>query len=110
VHRALREPPAAGRPGHDDDRAQHLALLVNATLSADAATQPGTIALGRAWDEGVASGSYVAGTSPNGQLLIRNSTLGSHIRAANPWDKSTSGREYSDTGNRFAEHRNSTAP
>jgi pectinesterase len=85
-------------------------LLVNATLSADAATQPGTIALGRAWDEGVASGSYVAGTSPNGQLLIRNSTLGSHIRAANPWDKSTSGREYSDTGNRFAEHRNSTAP
>jgi pectinesterase len=86
-------------------------ILVNASqLTADSGTSVSTIYLGRAWDEGVTSGNYVAGMSPNGQLLIRNSTLGAHVRTEAPWGGSTSGRAYSETGNRFSEHRNTVAP
>lgn len=81
-------------------------LIVNSELTADSGAVANTTYLGRAWDEGVASGTYVAGTSPNGQALIRNSTIGAHVRRVDPWGTSTSGRAYSDTGNRFAEHRN----
>jgi len=81
-------------------------LVINSALTADSAATANVTYLGRAWDEGVTSGSYVAGTSPNGQALIRNSTLSAHIRKVDPWGSSTSGRAYSDTGNRFSEHRN----
>lgn len=81
-------------------------LAIDSQFTADGGATANTTYLGRAWDEGVASGTYVAGTSPNGQALVRNSTLGAHIRKLDPWGTSTSGRAYSDTGNRFAEHRN----
>lgn len=81
-------------------------LVINSALTADSAATANVTYLGRAWDEGVTSGSYVAGTSPNGQALIRNSTLSAHIRKVDPWGSSTSGRVYNDTGNRFSEHRN----
>lgn len=83
-------------------------LFIHSVFSADAGTVPGTIHLGRAWDEGVNSTTnpYVAGVSPNGQLLVRNSLLGAHVRANAPWTASTSGRAYSAQGNRFAEYRN----
>jgi pectinesterase len=76
-------------------------------------TQSGTLTnsvyLGRAWDNGVASAAaYVPGTSPNGQTLIRESALGSHIRTVDPWAAAaTSGRPFSATGNRLYEYRNS---
>ena len=81
-------------------------LAIDSQFTADGGATANVTYLGRAWDEGVASGTYVAGTSPNGQALVRNSTLGAHIRKLDPWGTSTSGRAYSDTGNRFAEHRN----
>jgi pectinesterase len=82
-------------------------MRVNAsTLTAESGATANTTYLGRAWDESVAKGSYEAGTSPNGQLLIRNSSVGAHVRTANPWTTSTSGRAYSDSGNRFDEYRN----
>ncbi|WP_157991605.1 pectinesterase family protein [Caldimonas tepidiphila] len=86
-------------------------LIINSELTADAGAPAGTIHLGRAWDEGVnaATNPYVAGRSPNGQLLIRNSTLGAHIRPLDPWARSTSGRAYSAEGNRFAEFHNAPA-
>ncbi|MBT3067468.1 pectinesterase family protein [Rhodoferax sp. U11-2br] len=85
-------------------------ILVHASrFTADAGTVAGSIYLARAWDESVPKGTYVAGQSPNGQLLVRNSTLGQHIRTLDPWGTSTSGRAYSDTGNRFSEHRNQLA-
>jgi pectinesterase len=76
-------------------------------------TQTGTLTnsvyLGRAWDNGVSSASaYVAGTSPNGQALVSESALGAFIRTADPWAAAaTSGRPFSDTGNRLYEYRNS---
>jgi len=86
-------------------------ILVNAgQFTSDAGTSVGTIYLGRAWDESVPKGSYVAGQSPNGQLLVRNSTLGQHIRTLGPWGVSTSSRPFNDTGNRFAEYRNNHGP
>jgi pectinesterase len=77
-------------------------ILVNkCTFTADEATTPGTIHLGRAWDE---SGKDVAtyltlvatGIYPNGQALVRESTLGAHIRLADPWaEAATTKRPYS---------------
>ncbi|MBB5879069.1 pectin methylesterase-like acyl-CoA thioesterase [Xanthomonas arboricola] len=52
--------------------------------------------LGRAWDEGVGSSlsAYVNGSSPNGQVTVRNSSLGSHIRKTAPCNASTVSRPY----------------
>ncbi|PPT83811.1 acyl-CoA thioesterase [Xanthomonas theicola] len=75
-----------------------------------------SVYLGRAWDQGVASLSdYVNGTSPNGQVTIRNSTLGAHIRKNAPWAaSSTTMRPYCSAGckysaNRLYEYSNSGA-
>ncbi|MDF3067595.1 MAG: acyl-CoA thioesterase [Polyangiaceae bacterium] len=66
-------------------------ILINkCKFTADAATMPNTIHLGRAWDE---SGKDVAtyamlvasGVYPNGQAVIRESELGVHVRLADPW-------------------------
>ncbi|NML16050.1 pectinesterase family protein [Azohydromonas caseinilytica] len=83
-------------------------LFIHSSFSADEGTLPGSIHLGRAWDEGVNSTTnpYVPGVSPNGQLLVRNSILGAHIQPVAPWTASTSRRPWSAEGNRFAEHRN----
>lgn len=52
---------------------------------------PGAHSLGRAWDHGVARGAWQAGTSPNGQALVRDSVLGRHV---GPWSASTSRRPF----------------
>ena len=46
--------------------------------------------------------------TPNGQGVIRESTLGAHINRTGPWAAAaTSGRAYSPSGNRFYEYCNS---
>jgi pectinesterase len=89
---------------------RHGMLFIHSDFTADAGAAPGTIHLGRAWDEGVnaTTNPYVAGVSPNGQLLVRDSTLGPHLQPTAPWTTSTSGREWSAAGNRFAEYRNTS--
>ncbi len=75
-------------------------------LTAATGTPPNLIALGRAWDESVTC--YMPGTSPNGQALVRDSTLGAHIRLANPWSAAaTTARAFSAEGNRLWELHNS---
>jgi pectinesterase len=73
--------------------------------------------LGRAWDE---SGKDLAtyamqaatGMYPNGQALIRESTLGAHIRTTDPWaEAATTKRPFSSVAgtypaNRLYEHGN----
>lgn len=81
-------------------------LILDSRFTADAQASAGTSYLGRAWDEGVPAGTWVAGSSPNGQLLIRDSLLGPHIRSLDPWAASTSRRDFSAAVNRFAEYRN----
>ena len=70
-------------------------LITNSRFTAETGTPAGQIYLGRAWDEGVASLAAYGATSPNGQVLIRNSALGEHIRKADPWADSTATRPYS---------------
>ncbi len=71
----------------------------------------GTPSLGRAWDAGVkkpeAGGQWIAGQSPNGQALIRDSLLDARLR---PWAASTARRPFDAKSNRLTEFNNSTLP
>jgi pectate lyase len=89
-------------------------LVTRSRFVADAELPPGSVALGRAWDEGVAPGAWRAGVSPNGQAVVRDSALGPHLGA---WAASTARRPFAAPGdaapghaNRLAEYRNRPMP
>ncbi|WP_439891177.1 putative acyl-CoA thioester hydrolase [Ralstonia sp. 25C] len=90
-------------------------LAINSTFNSAGGASDNTIYLGRAWDEGVTdTSSYVNGTSPNGQVVVRDSTLGAHIFLTAPWGTSTAGRPYcsancTNSANRFFEYNNTGA-
>ncbi|WP_258078291.1 putative acyl-CoA thioester hydrolase [Xanthomonas arboricola] len=98
------------RPGSD-----HGFLAINSRFVAGSGSPDNQTYLGRAWDEGVSGlSAYVNGTSPNGQVTVRNSSLGSHIRKTAPWNASTASRPYcssncTNSANRFYEYGNSGA-
>jgi pectinesterase len=87
-------------------------ILVNKSqFTADASTTAGSIDLGRAWDESgkdlptylmqVATGVY-----PNGQAVVRDSTLGAHVRAADPWaEAATTKRPFSAQAGMYPANR-----
>lgn len=88
--------PAAARLGF---------LVQRSRFVAEPGVAPGSVALGRAWDEGVAPGAWRAGASPDGQVVVRDSALGPHI---GPWAPSTSRRAFepgrmAEFGNRVLE-------
>jgi pectinesterase len=77
-------------------------LAVHVSFTADAGAPSNKISLGRSWDQSSTT------PTPNGQAVIRESTLGAHIALTAPWAAAaTSGRAYSATGNRFYEYCNS---
>jgi len=78
-------------------------LVQRSRLLAEPSVAPASIALGRAWDAGVARGAWQAGVSPNGQALIRDSQLGPHLRG---WGASTSRRPFDAASQRLGEYRN----
>ncbi|MEA9606099.1 putative acyl-CoA thioester hydrolase [Xanthomonas campestris pv. plantaginis] len=90
-------------------------LAINSRFVAGSGSPDNQTYLGRAWDEGVSGlSAYVNGTSPNGQVTIRDSTLGSHIRKTAPWNASTASRPFcssncTNSANRFFEYGNSGA-
>jgi pectinesterase len=71
-------------------------FLINATtFTADEEADASSMRLGRAWDENQDDlDSYRAalpsGVYPNGQVLVRNSTLGAHIELEQPWRSASS--------------------
>jgi pectinesterase len=73
-----------------DARNQHGMLVINSRFTADASTAAGAVGLGRAWDRSCTnlptylSTCVPSGAYPNGQAVVRNSTLGPHI-ATLPW-------------------------
>lgn len=78
-------------------------LVTRSRFLGDPLLRDGAVALGRAWDRGVAPGTWQAGVSPNGQALVRDSELGPHVGA---WVASTSRRPFASDGeaaNRLAE-------
>ena len=88
-------------------------LVINSTLNYVGNVSSNSIYLGRAWDQGVSSlSAYINGTSPNGQVVIRDTAMSEHIRLVDPWGTATSGRPYCSANctyspNRFYEYNNS---
>jgi pectinesterase len=84
-------------------------LVIASSFTADANATAGGSTLGRAYDEGVATGDAgtilnayanlaASGTYPNGQAVIRDSTVGAHISIASPWSAAaTTTRPYTST-------------
>jgi pectinesterase len=61
-------------------------LVTHCRITADAAYQAApTGRLGRAWDQGASATGYLPGTTPNGQLVIRDSLIGAGFDAVAPW-------------------------
>ncbi|XXX74887.1 pectinesterase family protein [Sorangium sp. So ce134] len=99
-----------------DARNDHGILIIHSELTAEAGTPDGLVYLGRAWDEGQSdlatyAANVASGVYPNGHAILRDSALGPHIRAEDPWHASTVDRPYSSTAgaypaNRFYEHAN----
>lgn len=92
-------------------------LVTRSTFTADATAGASSTSLGRAWDESqVDVPTYTAnvqtGVFPNGQAVVRESTLGLHIQATTPWrSAATTNRPYSSVdgavpANRFYEFGN----
>lgn len=68
----------------------------------------GVAQLGRAWDIGVGQNGYMPGQSPNGQVVIRDSSINAGFNREKPWgDAKESGRAF--TGN-VAENRDLNDP
>ncbi|UXH77528.1 pectinesterase family protein [Roseateles amylovorans] len=89
----------------------HGFLVRRSRLLAEPGVTAGSISLGRAWDHGVAAGTWRRTREvPNGQALIRDSLLGPHLTG---WSASTSRRPFAtqgETANRFSEYRNTALP
>jgi len=80
----------------------HGFLVIGCNFTSDAGAPSNKISLGRSWDQGGVT------PTPNGQAVVRESTLGTHISKAAPWAAAaTSGRAYTANGNRFFEYCNS---
>ncbi len=94
-----------------DARNPYGILVQQSTFTADDATQAGQIHLGRAWDESgkdlpTYAGLVASGVYPNGQVLIRESTLGAHIRASDPWaEAATTKRPFSSVAGAYPANR-----
>lgn len=86
-------------------------LLNGVTFSADEDADESSMRLGRAWDENQDDlDSYRAavpsGVYPNGQVLVRNSTLGAHIELEQPWrNASSTSRPYASSAGELPANR-----
>jgi pectinesterase len=104
--RAHRRTPGHGgimlAPSTAPDVAQGF-LITHSRLVGEPGIAPGATALGRAWDAGVKAGTWVAGSSPNGLAVVRDSEIGAHI---GPWSASTSRRPFDAASNRLFEFNN----
>lgn len=105
--RANRRTPGHGgivlAPSTAPDAAQGV-LVTHSRLVGEPGIAPGATSLGRAWDAGVKPGTWVAGSSPNGLAVVRDSEIGAHI---GPWSASTSRRPFDAAINRLNEFNNS---
>jgi len=93
-------------------------LVTRTTFTADATAGASSTSLGRAWDESQVdvptyTANVLTGVFPNGQAVVRESTLGPHIQTTTPWRAAaTTSRAYSSVAgavpaNRFYEFANS---
>ncbi|MDP5238779.1 putative acyl-CoA thioester hydrolase [Uliginosibacterium sp. 31-16] len=71
-------------------------LVMNSRITGDKGHQELKFSkLGRSWDQGAGATGYLPGSSPNGQLVIRDSYIDASFDLAAPWDKAaTTGRPH----------------
>lgn len=74
-------------------------LFVASHFIAGEGSKAGAARLGRAWDVSNQPNS-------NGQAILRECQLDSHVSNTEPWGESTESRPFSADGNRFFEYRN----
>ena len=103
-----------------DSRNPYGFLVTRSAFTADATAGAASTHLGRAWDESQVdvatyTSNVASGVYPNGQALVRESTLGPHIQGVGPWrSAATTNRAYSSVAgavpaNRFYEFANGGA-
>lgn len=86
-------------------------LIINSTFTGDAGAAAQSTHLGRAWDESQGdvatyAANVLTGVYPNGQAVIRDSTLGAHIQSAAPWrPAATTSRPYSSVAGMYPANR-----
>jgi pectinesterase len=79
-------------------------LFTACNFTADQNAPSNRIYLGRSWDASSTT------PTPNGQAVLRDSTLGAHVDRDTPWTSAaTSGRPYDSNDNRFYEYCNTGA-
>jgi pectinesterase len=94
-----------------DARNPHGFLVTHSTFTADSGAADSSIRLGRAWDENQNDLTAYAdlvdtGVYPNGQVLVRDSVLGVHIDADEPWRAaSSSNRPYDSVAGEYPANR-----
>ncbi len=81
-------------------------LVQGSRFAAEPGVGAGRVALGRAWDEGVAPGTWQSASSPNGAALVVGNRFGAHLDPASRWAASTSRRPYDAALNRLEERGN----
>jgi pectinesterase len=100
-----------------DDRNPYGILVTHGTFTADSGADDASIHLGRAWDESQSNlttytANVATGIYPNGQAVVRDSTLGAHIVSDAPWrPAATTSRPYASVAgalpaNRLYEYTN----
>ncbi|RZJ08007.1 MAG: hypothetical protein EOP39_14880 [Rubrivivax sp.] len=78
-------------------------LVTQSRFVGEPGIAPGTTSLGRAWDAGVKAGTWLAGSSPNGAAVVRDSEIGAHM---GDWSASTSRRPFDPATHRLTEFNN----
>jgi pectinesterase len=80
-------------------------LIIDSTFTSEPTDYSGWVLLGRAWDEDVTT--WVPGESPNGQAVIRNSSIGSHVKKYKPYGNAlVTVRLFDASENRLYEYDN----
>ncbi len=76
-------------------------LVINSHIIGGAGTKPFSTTLGRAWN-------MTKATNPNGQAVIRDTLIDSHVHTAAPWADSTGGsrKPFDANTNRMFEYNN----
>ena len=77
-------------------------LVVDSRLTGDTGfAGRGMLRLGRSWDQGAGVSGYLPGSSPNGQLLLRNSFIDDSYGTQSPWGAAaTTRRPHAGNANR----------
>ena len=80
-------------------------LVINSRITVEPNSGFDWVLLGRSWD--IDTAIYTAGVSPNGQIVVRNTFLDSHLNKNKPWGNAQgTARLFDCRANRLYEYSN----